>query len=131
MYLVPMILIVWTIDIFFSFVQCPLHPEYSAPCSIIWINAIGYIIFFIIAAIFAVFSAKKLKKVKRRIEDDFLEATSHTDEINEALDKWWEEVKKDVKKKDIKKVNKKQSTKKVVKNEAKKSTKASVKKKVS
>ena len=116
LYIVPMILIIWTVDVFFSFIQCPLHPEYSAPCNIIWINAIGYWIFFIVAVIFAIFSAKKLRKVKRKIENEFLEAVEHTE--HERNNKDEELNPKNVEVDDIKrwknivKSNKKQTTKK-------------------
>ena len=41
-YLIPIILIVGTIDIFYHFMQCSLHPEWSAPCSVNWIFAVIY-----------------------------------------------------------------------------------------
>ena len=41
-YMIPMILIVGTIDVFISFMKCPLHPEWSAPCSVNWIIGIMY-----------------------------------------------------------------------------------------
>ena len=41
-YMIPMILIVGTIDVFYHFVQCPLHPEWSAPCNVNWILGAMY-----------------------------------------------------------------------------------------
>lgn len=82
-YMIPIILIVWTINVFFTFMQCPLHPEYSAPCNIIWINAAVYWLFLIITIIFAIFSSKKLKNVKKKIEVEFLKTTR----TNENLQK--------------------------------------------
>ena len=70
-----MILIVGTIDVFYHFVQCQLHPEWSAPCSIIRILALIYLTFLVLAIIFAIISANMLRKVKRQIENEFLEAT--------------------------------------------------------
>ena len=125
--MIPMILIVATVDVFFNFMQCPLHPEYSAPCNIIRMNAIGYWFFLIITIIFAFFSARKLRKVKKRIENEFFKATNHVWEKIEKVvevEKKSEEIKKsevikpkktivksdkktnkDVTKKDTKKVN--------------------------
>ena len=137
-YMIPMILIVGIIDLFFNFMQCPLHPEYSAPCNIIWINAVGYGVFLIITIIFAIFSAKKLRKIKKRIENEFLEAANQTankseDKIEtteEKVDK--EKIKTTKPKKIITKSNKKEPTKKVVKKgtkkEIKKTAKSSTKK---
>jgi len=82
-YMIPMILIVWTIDVFASFMECPLHPEYSAPCSINWIFAAMYWFFLILSIIFAIISARMLRKVKRQIENDFMEVTEQAEEINE------------------------------------------------
>lgn len=81
--MIPMILIVWTIDVFASFMECPLHPEYSAPCSINWIFAAMYWFFLILSIIFAIISARMLRKVKRQIENDFMEVTEQAEEINE------------------------------------------------
>ena len=100
--MIPMILIVWTVDVFFNFMQCPLHPEYSAPCSIIWINAAGYGFFLIITIIFAIFSAKKLRKVKKKIENEFLEVANNTK--NEPEDEIKKHEKVEEKSEDIKKV---------------------------
>lgn len=77
--MIPIILIVWTINVFFTFMQCPLHPEYSAPCNIIWINAAIYWLFLIITIVFAIFSSKKLRNVKKKIEVEFLK-TTHANE---------------------------------------------------
>ena len=92
-YMIPMILIVATIDVFFNFMQCPLHPEYSAPCSIIWLNAVGYGFFLIITIIFAFFSARKLKKVKKKIETEFIKATNRSEQSDQK-----EEIKEEPKK---------------------------------
>ena len=81
--MIPMILIVGTVDVFYHFVQCPLHPEWSAPCEVNWILAIIYWFFLILSIIFAIISARKLRKVKRQIENDFLKATKQVEEINE------------------------------------------------
>jgi len=136
-YMIPMILIVGVVDIFFNFMQCPLHPEYSAPCSIIWINAVGYGFFLIITVIFAVFSARKLKKVKKKIENEFFEAANQTEnkpegklEESEEIEKKSEkfkEVKAIKPKKIIAKSDKKEPTKKVVKKETKKEVKKTTK----
>jgi len=125
-YMIPMILIVGTVDLFFNFIQCPLHPEYSAPCSIIWINAIGYGFFLVITVIFAFFSARKLKKVKKRIEDEFFEATNHAEDKVESIvevEEKAEKIKAVKPKKIITKSDKKEPTKKVAKKETKKERK--------
>ncbi len=72
-YMIPMILIVWTVDVFYHFVQCPLHPEWSAPCSINWIIAAIYWIFLLLAIIFSIISARMLRKIKKKIEEEFTE----------------------------------------------------------
>jgi len=122
-YMIPMILIVGVVDIFFNFMQCPLHPEWSAPCSVIWINAVGYGFFLVITIIFAFFSARKLRKVKKRIENEFFEAANHTEDKIGNIVKVEEKVEKikAVKpKKIIAKSDKKAPTKKVTKKETKK-----------
>ena len=95
MYLIPVILIVWTIDVFISFIRCPLHPEFSAPCSVNWILAVMYWIFLLISIILAVLSNKRLKEVKKKIEDEFMESVRNRKESikNEVID----EIKKDEK----------------------------------
>ena len=97
-YMIPMILIVGVVDIFFSFMQCSVHPEWSAPCNIIWINAIGYGIFLVITIIFEIFSARKLRKIKKKIEAEFLEVTKHSENKIEnkveIVEKKSEEIKK-------------------------------------
>ena len=134
LYMIPMILIVSIIDLFFNFMQCPLHPEYSAPCRIIWINAVGYGFFLVVTIIFAFFSARKLKKVKNRIENEFFEAANHTEEkvenVVEIEDK--EDVNEkpeETKKIEIKKPKKAISKpdKKIIKKETKKETKKATK----
>jgi hypothetical protein len=79
--MIPMILIVGTIDVFISFMKCPLHPEYSAPCSVNRIFAAMYGFFLIIVIILAIISAKKLRKVKKQIENEFLEAAKQSEEL--------------------------------------------------
>ena len=137
-YMIPMILIVGVVDIFFNFMQCSTHLEWSAPCSIIWINAVGYGFFLVITIIFAIFSARKLKKVKKKIENEFFEATNQAenkseDELEESkkIEEKSEEI-KEIKaakpKKLIVKADKKEPTKEVVKKDAKKETKTETKK---
>jgi len=129
-YMIPMILIVGTVDLFFNFIQCPLHPEYSAPCSIIWINAIGYGFFLVITVIFAFFSARKLKKVKKRIENEFFEAANHAEDKVKSIvevEEKAEKIKAVKPKKIIAKSDKKEPTKKVAKKETKKEIKKTTK----
>jgi len=80
--MVPMILIVWTIDVFASFMECPLHPEYSAPCSVNWIFAVMYGIPLTLVIILAVISNKQLKNVKKKFESEFL-GVAHNIEIEQ------------------------------------------------
>jgi flagellar biosynthesis/type III secretory pathway M-ring protein FliF/YscJ len=132
-----MILIVGVVDIFFNFMQCPLHPEWSAPCSVIWINAAGYGFFSIIAIIFAIFSARKLRKIKKKIENEFFEATNQAG--NKPEDRLEEPEKTEEKSGEIKEVkavkpkriiaksDKKETPKKAVKKETKKETKKTAK----
>jgi outer membrane biosynthesis protein TonB len=137
--MIPMILIVSIIDLFFNFMQCPLHPEYSAPCRIIWINAVGYGFFLVVTIIFAFFSARKFKKVKKRIENEFFEAANHAEEKVENVVEIGDEEEinekpKETKKVEIKKPKKaiskpdKKIVKKETKKETKKATKSSTKK---
>ena len=81
--MIPMILIVGTIDVFYHFVQCPLHPEWSAPCEVNWILAAIYGFFLILSIIFAITSTKMLRTVKKQIENDFLEAAKQAEVTNE------------------------------------------------
>lgn len=83
-YMIPMILIVWTVDVFYHFMQCPLHPEWSAPCSVNWVLAAMYGIFLVLTIILAIISARKLRKVKKKIEKAFLETTQ---QVREDLEK--------------------------------------------
>lgn len=143
--MIPVVLIVWTVDVFFQFMQCPLHPEWSAPCNVIWINAIFYWFFLLITIIFAIFSAKKLRKVKKKIENEFLEVANNAKNESEDGIERHEEIEgksEDVKKvritkpkKIIIKADKKGSTKNVAKerteNEANKVSETSTKKKSS
>ena len=83
LYMIPMILIVGTVDVFYHFVQCPLHPEWSAPCEVNWILAAIYGFFLILSIIFAITSTKMLRTVKKQIENDFLEAAKQAEVTNE------------------------------------------------
>ena len=85
-YMIPMILIAWALDLFTSFIQCPLHPEWSAPCSVIWINAVVYWFFLLLAIIFAIISSRKLRKVKKQIENEFIEAANSSSMNTEKKD---------------------------------------------
>ena len=79
--------------------RCSTHPERSAPCSINWILAGMYGIFLVLVIILAIISAKKLRKVKKQIENEFLEATKQSKEIleNKAKnDKKYEDVKNEI-----------------------------------
>ena len=127
-YMIPMILIVWTVDVFFNFMQCPLHPEWSAPCSVIWVNAAGYGFFLIITIIFAIFSARKLRKIKKKIENEFLEVINNTK--NESKDQTEKIEKTEEKMGDDKKVKVTKPKKVIVKAEKKEPTKKMVKKNV-
>lgn len=80
-YMIPMILIVGTIDVFHNFMRCPLHPEWSAPCSVNRIIAAMYGFFLMIVIILAIISARMLRKVKNQIEAEFLQATKENTEI--------------------------------------------------
>ena len=87
-YMIPMILIVGTIDVFYHFVQCPLHPEWSAPCNINWILGAMYWVFLILVIILAIISANKLRKIKKQIENEFLEVTKqHKEEPENDIEK--------------------------------------------
>lgn len=81
LYMIPMILIVWIIDVFISFMRCPAHPERSAPCSVNRILAAIYGIFLILIIILATISARMLRKVKKQIENEFLDATKQSEEL--------------------------------------------------
>ena len=141
-YLIPMILIVWVVDVFFSFMQCPLHPEWSVPCGVNRILAAIYGFFLILVIILAIISANELRKVKKKIENEFLEVANQaghksenkleeTKKVEEKSEEI-EEVKVEKPKKIIVKSDRKDSVKKVVKKETKKeankATKSSSKK---
>ena len=68
--MIPMILIVGTIDVFYHFLQCPLHPEWSAPCNANRILAAIYWIFLLLTIIFEIISAKTLSNIKKQIENE-------------------------------------------------------------
>ena len=106
-YLIPMILIVGTIDVFRNFMICPLHPEWSAPCSVNWIIAAVYGFFLIIVIILAIISARKLRKVKKKIEEEF------TETVDSYIKEQVNEIKKSKPKKIIVKKDKKSVKKKI------------------
>ena len=101
LYMIPMILIVGTIDVFYHFVQCPLHPEWSAPCSVNRLLAAIYGVFLLLTIIFATISAKMLRKVKKQIENEF------TETINNNVKEYVEEIKQTKPKKVIAKTGNK------------------------
>lgn len=106
LYMIPMILIVGTIDVFYHFVQCPLHPEWSAPCSVNRLLAAIYGVFLLLTIIFATISAKMLRKVKKQIENEF------TETINNNVKEYVEEIKQTKPKKVIAKTGNKSKKKK-------------------
>ena len=116
-YMIPMILIVWTVDVFYHFVQCPLHPEWSAPCSVNWLLAAVYGIFLLLTIIFAIISSRALRKVKKQIENEFLDATEHREEIEQKSKLKDETVIKELK------AEKKSKPKKIIAKKDKKSEK--------
>jgi len=73
-YMIPMILIAGSIDVFYNFMRCPLHPEWSAPCSLNWILAAMYGIFLLITIILAIISKRKIRNIKKQIENEFTES---------------------------------------------------------
>ena len=85
-YMIPMILIVGTIDIFRNFMVCPLHPENSAPCSVIWIFAVMYGILLVLVIIFAIISARMLRKIKKKIEDEFIETANKEEKAKKSTE---------------------------------------------
>ena len=85
-YMIPMILIVGTIDIFRNFMVCPLHPENSAPCSVIWIFAVMYGILLVLVIIFAIISARMLRKIKKKIEDEFIETANKEEKAEKSTE---------------------------------------------
>ena len=86
--------------------QCPLYPEWSAPCDVIWILAGMYGFFLLLTIILAIISSKMLRKVKKQIENEF------TESINNNTEKQIEEIKKAKPKKVVVKREKKSETKK-------------------
>ena len=77
--MIPMILIVGTVDVFYHFVQCPLHLEWSAPCTVNWFLAVIYGIFLLMSIIFSVISARMLRNIKKQIENDFFSSIKPKD----------------------------------------------------
>lgn len=76
LYLIPMILIVWSVHTFTSFMQCQWHPEYSAPCSTSFL--VGWVFYgatLLITILLCILSAKRLRKIKKQIEIEFLETS--------------------------------------------------------
>ena len=121
LYMIPMILIVGFIDVFYNFVRCPLHPEWSAPCNVNWILAGVYGIFLLFTITCAIISARILRKVKKQIENEFKETIDNhirkqifEDKTDEKVDEIKPKkiiVKKD-KKSEEKHIYKKTTTKK-------------------
>ena len=106
LYMIPMILIVWTIDVFYQFMRCPLHPEWSAPCSTNWLIAAVYGIFLLLVIVLAIISARMLRKVKKKIENEF------TETVDSYIKEQVNEVKKSKPKKIIVKKDKRSAKKK-------------------
>lgn len=103
-YMIPMILIAGSIDVFYNFMRCPLHPEWSAPCSLNWILAAMYEIFLLVTIILAIIAKRKLRKIKKQIENEFTESVDsyiETKKSEEEIEES-EEIKEDTKKKETK-----------------------------
>ena len=75
-YMIPMILMMGCVDVFISFMQCSLHPEWSAPCNIYWLNAVMYGLFLILVILLSIISARRLRKIKNQIGQEFLDAAN-------------------------------------------------------
>jgi len=102
--MIPMILIAGSIDVFYNFMRCPLHPEWSAPCSLNWILAAMYGIFLLVTIILAIITKRKLRKIKKQIENEFTESVDsyiETKKSEEEIEES-EETKEDTKKKETK-----------------------------
>ena len=101
-YMIPMILIAGSIDVFYNFMRCPLHPEWSAPCSLNWILAAMYGIFLLVTIILAIIAKRKLRKIKKQIENEFTESVDSYIETKKAEEEFEEseETKEDTKKKE-------------------------------
>ncbi len=85
-YMIPMILIVGTVEVFYHFMQCPLHPEWSAPCNVNRILAAIYWIFLILTIILEIISAKTLRNIKKQIEEEFFSSiNSYETNNNERI----------------------------------------------
>ena len=134
-YMIPMILIAGSVDVFYNFMICPLHPEWSAPCSVNWILAAIYGFFLLITIILAIISKRKLRKIKKQIENEFtesvdsyLEAKKTEEEVEDSEEKEEDTKKKETKprkiivKKDKKSENKDTTDKKVSKKTTTKKT---------
>lgn len=100
-YMIPMILIVGTIDVFYHFMQYPLHPEWSAPCNINWILAAIYGIFLLLTIFLEIISARTLRNIKKQIEEEFFSAIDSETNNKEILEKEEKENKKSDKDKEI------------------------------
>ena len=120
LYMIPMILIVGAIDVFVSFMRCPLHPEWSAPCSVNWIIAAVYGVFLLLAILFAIISSRALRKVKKQIETEFTEAIENHVKEQEKEESEEKKVKISKPKKIIAKADKKSEKKSVTKKTIKK-----------
>ena len=123
-YMIPMILILGSIDVFYSFVRCPLHPEWSAPCEINWILAAIYAIFLLFTVILAIVSDKMLGKVKKQIENEFNETINNhiNNKVSESEDKTDKKLNEKKPKKTIVKNNKKSEEKPISRNTITKKT---------
>ena len=111
-YMIPMILIVWTVDVFVSFMRCPLHPEWSAPCNANWILAAIYWLFLLIVIVLAIISARILRKIKKKIEAEFVEVVDDNKNKKDMKEKKSKKLIARSDKKVEKKTVKKKTTKK-------------------
>lgn len=81
-----MILIVGSVDTFFSYVQCLPHIEWSMPCDgILKIKGWFYVIILIIVIALYIISAKRLKKIKKQIENNFSESVNKAQIENQDI----------------------------------------------
>lgn len=102
LYLIPMILIVGSVDTFFSYVQCLPHIERSMPCNgILKIKWWFYAIILFVVIVLCIISAKRLKKLKKQIENNFIESANKCQINSNDLEVEDAATKKVVKKKSI------------------------------
>lgn len=66
---------------------CPLHPEWSAPCSVNRIYGGMYGIVLITIIILAIIASKMLRKVKKKIENEYVGNTPRCEKIKEKSEK--------------------------------------------